>query len=104
VGTSSVASTSTGARRLGRISTNITRMAPDPTDNDASTYSFSRIERVWPRTTRPMAAQEKKAITSIEIVRLDPNTDTRAIASSRYGNDSTMSMKRASDRSTRPPR
>ena len=86
------------------MSTNITRRAPDPIDHDASTYSFSRIDRAWPRTTRPIAAQEKNAITSMEMVRLDPNTDTRAMASSRYGNDSTMSMKRASTTSTTPPR
>ena len=86
------------------MSTNITRRAPDPTDHDASTYSFSRIERAWPRTTRPIAAQEKNAITSMEMVRLDPNTETRAMASCRYGNDSTISMKRDSTRSAGPPR
>jgi hypothetical protein len=40
----------------------------------------------------------------MEMVRLEPNTDTRAMASSRYGNDSTMSMKRDSTTSTAPPR
>jgi hypothetical protein len=83
VGTSSVPRTITGARRLGRISTNITRASPDPTDHDASMYSCSRIDSVWPRTMRPIAAQEKNAITRIVMARLGPWTETSAIANSR---------------------
>jgi hypothetical protein len=78
-----VARTNTGARRLGRISPNITRRAPDPTDQAASMYSCSRIDSVWPRTMRPIAAQEKNAITRMVMARLGPWTETSAIASRR---------------------
>ena len=44
---------------------------------------------------RPTAAHEKNAITRIESGRLGPTTETRAIANSRNGNDSTRSMSRA---------
>jgi hypothetical protein len=78
-----LARTSTGARRLGRISRNMIRNGPEPSDRDASMYSFSRMESVWPRTTRPIAAQEKNAITRMAIARLEWKTDTSAIANSR---------------------
>jgi len=80
------------------------RRVPEPSDRAASMYSCSRIDSVCPRTMRPIAAHEKKAITVIEIVRVGWNTETSAIATSRYGNDSTTSMKRASSRSTVPPK
>ena len=72
VGMYRVASTSTGPIRLGRMSMNMIRQGPAPRDLAASTYSFSLIESVWPRTIREMPAQEKKVITASTISRLDP--------------------------------
>ncbi len=74
VGMYSVASTSTGPSRLGRMSMNMIRHGPAPSDLAASTYSFSLIDRVWPRTILEMPAQEKNEMTPITIVRLGPNT------------------------------
>ncbi len=39
------------------------RNGPAPSDLAASMYSFSLIDRVWPRTIRAMPAQEKNEIT-----------------------------------------
>ena len=44
-----------------------------PSERAASTYSRSRSDSVWPRTTRPTDAHEKNAITTIEIHRLGPD-------------------------------
>ena len=43
-----------GAVRLGRISWKMIRVWEAPTDRAASTNSFSRSDRVWPRTIRAM--------------------------------------------------
>ena len=43
-------------------------------------YSFSLIDRVWPRTMRAMPAQEKNVIMTTMIVRLGPNTAASARA------------------------
>ena len=42
------------------MSTNMIRRSPAPSDRAASTYSFSLIESVWPRTMRPTDAQLKQ--------------------------------------------
>src|SRR6266542_2811044 len=62
------------------------------------------MDSAWPRTMRPTVAQEKNAITSTEMVRLEPAIETRAIAKSRKGNESTTSISRPSAVSTTPPR
>ena len=80
------------------------RRSPAPSERAASTYSRSRSESVWPRTTRPTEAHEKNAITKIEIHRPGPTIETSAIAKSRNGNDSTTSISRASSVSTMPPK
>ena len=55
---------------------NMIRSGPAPSDRAASMYSFSLRDRVWPRTIRASAAQEKNAMTTmITIGRLGPNTD-----------------------------
>ena len=80
VGMSSVASTMTGATRLGRMSTNMIRRLPAPSECAASTYSFSRCDSACPRTILPMAANEKNAMTRIVSGRLEPKTETRTMA------------------------
>ncbi len=80
-GMNSVASTSTGASRFGRMCTNMMRNGPAPSDRAASMYSFSLIDRVWPRTIREMPAQVKNEITPRITVRLGPRTTARASAS-----------------------
>ena len=79
----------TGASTFGRISTNMMRRSPAPSERAASMYSVSLSESVWPRTIRPTDAQLKNAITAIEMVRLGPTTDTSAIANTRKRSDST---------------
>ena len=81
VGMASVASTSTGAIRLGRMSRTMIRHGLAPIDRAASMYSFSLMDSVWPRTTRAMAAQEKNEITAMTSIRLGPKTTARASAS-----------------------
>ena len=104
VGMYSVASTSTGPIRFGRMSTNMIRHGPAPSDLAASMYSFSFSESVWPRTILEMPAQEKNVITPITIARLGPNTAASASASTMKGNASTVSMNRARIVSTQPPK
>jgi len=58
------------------------RRLPAPRERAASTYSFSRRERVWPRTILPIAAQEKKAMTPMVRERLGPYTEARTMARS----------------------
>ena len=41
-----------GATRFGRISRNMIRMFEAPNERDASTNSFSRSDRTWPRVMR----------------------------------------------------
>ena len=53
---------------------------------------------------RPTDAQLKKPMTSTVTSRLGPVMDTRAIATSRNGIDSTTSIRRARIVSTTPPR
>src|SRR5260370_35974601 len=73
-GMASVARTSTGPARLGRISENMIRQGPAPSDRAASMYSRSLIEIVWPRTTRAIPDQAKKEMTPITTGRLGPST------------------------------
>src|ERR1700733_1264716 len=80
LGMYSVAMTRTGASRFGRMSRNMIRNGPAPSDLAASMYSFSLMDRVWPRTIRAMPAQEKKVTMTMMIVRLGPNTAASAIA------------------------
>ena len=47
------------------MSTNMIRRSLAPSERAASTYSFSLIDSVCPRTTRPTAAQLKNAMTAI---------------------------------------
>src|SRR5271167_5016823 len=82
VGMYSVASTSTGASRFGRMSTNMMRNGPAPSDLAASMYSFSFSDSVWPRTIREMPAQEKNEMTPMMMPRWGWNTATSASASS----------------------
>ena len=77
-GTESVARTSTGPSRFGRMSMNMIRHGPAPTARAASMYSLSLTEMVWPRTTRAMPAQAKNEITPITTGRLGPNTTASA--------------------------
>ena len=86
------------------MSTNMIRRSLAPSERAASMNSFSLIDSVWPRTTRPTEAQEKNAITRSTTFRLGPTTETSAMAKSRNGNDSTTSMKRARTVSTAPPK
>ena len=72
VGMASVASTSTGAIRLGRMSRTMIRSGLAPIERAASMYSFSLIDSVCPRTTRAMAAQEKNEITSDDLEQAGP--------------------------------
>lgn len=58
----------------------------------------------WPRTIRPTEENEKNEITPIATGRLGPITDTSAMANTRYGSDSTTSMKRDSTVSTTLPK
>src|SRR5215467_6947550 len=104
VGMYKVARTSTGPSRLGRMSMNMIRHGPAPSDLAASMYSFSLTERVWPRTIREIPAQEKKVMTPITISRLGPYSAARASARTIYGNASTASMNLASTVSTAPPK
>src|SRR5215469_65728 len=103
-GIDNVARTSTGAMRLGMMWTNMIRHGLAPSDLAASMYSFSLIDRVWPRTMRAIAAHEKNEITEMTIVRLGPNTTASDSASTRYGKASTVSMNLASTASTKPPK
>ena len=48
------------------MSTNMMRRSPAPSDLAASTYSFSLIDSVWPRTMRPTDAKLKNTITPID--------------------------------------
>ena len=48
------------------MSTNMIRMSLAPSERAASTYSFSLIDSVCPRTIRPTAAQLKNAMTTID--------------------------------------
>jgi hypothetical protein len=100
----SVASTSTGASRFGRMSKNMMRNGPAPSDLAASMYSFSLMDRVWPRTIRAIPAQAKKEMTPMITVRLGPSTTASASASTTYGKASTASVNRASTVSTIPPK
>ena len=63
------------------MSKNMILNGPAPSDLAASMYSFSLIDRVWPRTMRAMPAQEKNVIITTMIVRLGPNTAASASAS-----------------------
>ena len=62
------------------MSKNMILNGPAPSDLAASMYSFSLIDRVWPRTMRAMPAQEKNVIMTTMIVRLGPNTAASASA------------------------
>ena len=62
------------------MSKNMILNGPAPSDLAASMYSFSLIDRVWPRTMRAMPAQEKNVIMTRMIVRLGPNTAASASA------------------------
>src|SRR6478609_1291945 len=104
VGMYSVASTSTGPMRLGRMSMNMIRHGPAPSDLAASMYSFSFSDSVWPRTIREMPAQEKNVMTPITIVRLGLNTAASARASTMNGKASAEAMNRASTVSTKQPK
>ncbi len=103
-GMDSVASTSTGPARFGRISENMIRTGPAPSDLAASMYSLSRSEIVWPRTTRAMPAQAKKEMTPMTTGRLGPSTAASASARTMYGNASTASTSRDSAVSVQPPK
>src|SRR5713101_6495486 len=78
VGMYKVARTRTGPSRFGRMSRNMIRQGPAPSDLAASMYSFSFSDRVWPRTMREMPAQEKNVITPITIARLGLKAAARA--------------------------
>ncbi len=104
VGMYSVASTSTGPSRFGRMSRNMIRIGRAPSDLAASTYSFSLSDSVWPRTIREMPAQEKKEITPITIVRLGWNTAASASARMMNGKARAASKNRARIASTTPPK
>src|SRR5579863_6953373 len=99
-----VASTRTGASRFGRMSMNMMRNGPAPSDLAASMYSFSFSDSVWPRTIREMPAQETNAITPMMTVSDGPMTMASARASTTYGKASTASMNRARMVSTMPPK
>ena len=103
-GISSVVYTISGADRFGSTSTNMIRRLLAPPARAASVYSFSLIDMARPRTIRPTAAHEKSAMTTMITVRLGPTTETRAMAASRNGNDSTRSISRDSSESASPPR
>ena len=81
-------STVTGAIRLGITSMNMIRMLPAPSDRAASMNSRSLICSTWPRTIRPMDANEKKVMTKIVNGVLGPEGRREREANSRYGNDS----------------
>ncbi len=100
----SVASTSTGPSRFGRMSRNMIRPAPAPSDLAASMYSFSFSESVWPRTMREMPAQEKNEITPITMPRFGWNTDASASARMMNGKASAASKNLARIASTIPPK
>src|SRR5215470_15863226 len=85
VGMYSVASTSTGPSRFGRMSMNMIRHGPAPSERADSMYSFSFSDSVWPRTILEMPAQEKKVITPITIARLGFSTAASASASTMKG-------------------
>src|ERR1022692_271801 len=104
VGMYKVASTSTGPSRLGRMSMNMIRHGPAPSDLAASMYSFSLSDSVWPRTMREMPAQEKNEMTPITMVRLGLKIAASASASTMKGNARTVSMNLASTVSTQPPK
>src|SRR6187399_1689084 len=88
-GINKVAYTIKVAATFGRISTNMIRRLPAPSERAARTNSCSRIESACALTTRPTDAQLKKAITTMLIVRLGPTTATSARAKTRKGRDST---------------
>ena len=104
VGMYRVARTRTGPSKLGRMSMNMIRHGPAPSDLAASMYSFSLIERVWPRTIREIPAHEKKVITPITIPRLGLSTAASASARTMNGKASTASMILARTVSTQPPK
>ena len=54
-----------GAITFGRMSMNMIRQGPAPSDRAASTYSFSLIVSTWPRTIRPTDAQPRNPMTMI---------------------------------------
>jgi hypothetical protein len=108
VGISSEARTVICAIRLGSRSTNMIRSRPAPSERAASTNSFSLSEMTWPRRMRPVAANEKNAMTRMVIDRLATTEVTwkvvaSTIATSRYGSARVMSMNRARTVSVAPP-
>src|SRR5436190_5573792 len=66
----SVKKTRTVDAMLGRISANMTRKGFAPCEIDASMNSFSRSERICPRSGRPTYGIRTYAITSVGIQRL----------------------------------
>src|ERR1700760_3292216 len=52
-----------GAITFGRMSMNMIRHGPAPSDRAASTYSFSRIDSTWPRMIRSTDAQPRNPMT-----------------------------------------
>src|SRR5436853_5127475 len=62
---------------FGRISPNISRAFDAPCAIAASTYSFSRTERTWPRTGRKTYGTYTSAMIAVGTHRLDGSTCTK---------------------------
>src|SRR3954462_11342542 len=112
----SVKNTRTLDVMLGRISANMTRSGLAPCAIDDSTNSFSRRERIWPRSGRPTYGISTYEMTSVGIHRLPlltcigpqlmpliDNAEPSAIASRITGNAQIRSKKREMIQSGLPP-
>jgi hypothetical protein len=103
-----------GAATLGRSSRVMIRRFPAPAAPAATTNSFSRSDRIWPRTMRAMYGQLNNPITRLtrsspglispprQPLARSPQADTSPSEISRMGSESTMSIVREMTVSTLP--
>ena len=98
-----VAITTIEGATLGRTCRTMIRTDEAPMHLADSMYSFSRIDRDSPRTTRAYGTQLARAITRITFRTLVPRPPMMAMASKMYGKASWMSTSRIRILSAQPP-
>ena len=114
--TTSVKKTSAEDAMFGRISLNMIRSGPAPCAVAASTNSFSRSDRIWPRSGRPTYGMRTYEMTAVGIQRLPEwmlmpkwwkplidSAEPSAIASRITGKAQIRSKKRVMIQSSQPP-
>ena len=90
--------------QLGRMWRNMVVKLPTPMAWAASTYSFSRRDRVWDRTTRAVPAQDTTVRARKMLTMPLPRVYMTTMASSSEGNAMVMSARRMMMKSTVLPR